>query len=66
MALSSLLRIIVGISCDWLLLNNITAFINPADIYRKAARFRKTDGSDEQLISRILKDGRVESIVISE
>ncbi len=41
--------------------------VNPADIHRKVKeRFTKTDKIDAQLISRELKDGRLESIHIPE
>ena len=39
--------------------------VNPADIHRKGKeRFTKTDKIDAQLISRELKDGRLEGIVV--
>lgn len=41
--------------------------VNPADIHRKGKeRHTKTDKIDAQLISRELKDGRLESIVVPE
>jgi len=41
--------------------------VNPADIHRKGKeKHTKTDKIDAQLISRELKDGRLESIVIPE
>lgn len=41
--------------------------VNPADIHRKGKeRFTKTDKIDAQLISRELKDGRLESIPIPD
>jgi len=41
--------------------------VNPADIHRKGKeRFTKTDKIDAQLISRELKDGRLESIHIPD
>ncbi|RPD91189.1 IS110 family transposase [Aureibaculum marinum] len=41
--------------------------VNPADIHRKGKeKYTKTDKIDAQLISRELKDGRLESIVIPE
>mgnify|MGYP003640900179 CR=1 FL=1 len=41
--------------------------VNPADIHRKGKeRFTKTDKIDAQLISRELKDGRLESIIVPD
>ena len=41
--------------------------VNPADIHRKGKeKYTKTDKIDAQLISRELKDGRLESIVIPD
>ncbi|TRZ42195.1 IS110 family transposase [Robertkochia solimangrovi] len=41
--------------------------VNPADIHRKGKeRFTKTDRIDAQLISRELKDGRLESIEVPD
>lgn len=41
--------------------------VNPADIHRKGKeRYTKTDKIDAQLISRELKDGRLESIIIPD
>lgn len=41
--------------------------VNPADIFRKGKeRHTKTDRIDAQLISRELKDGRLESIVVPD
>jgi len=41
--------------------------VNPADIHRKGKeRYTKTDRIDAQLISRELKDGRLESIVVPD
>ena len=41
--------------------------VNPADIHRKGKeRYTKTDRIDAQLISRELKDGRLESITVPE
>lgn len=41
--------------------------VNPADIHRKGKeRYTKTDKIDAQLISRELKDGRLESIVVPD
>ncbi len=41
--------------------------VNPADIHRKGKkRHTKTDRIDAQLISRELKDGRLDSIVVPE
>lgn len=41
--------------------------VNPADIFRKGKeRFTKTDKIDAQLISRELKDGRLESITVPD
>ena len=41
--------------------------VNPADIHRKGKeKYTKTDNIDAQLISRELKDGRLDSIVIPD
>lgn len=41
--------------------------VNPADIHRKGKeKYTKTDKIDAQLISRELKDGRLESIVVPD
>ena len=41
--------------------------VNPADIHRKGKeKYTKTDRIDAQLISRELKDGRLESIVVPD
>jgi transposase len=41
--------------------------VNPADIHRKGKeKYTKTDKIDAQLISRELKDGRLESIIIPD
>ena len=41
--------------------------VNPADIHRKGKeRFTKTDRIDAQLISRELKDGRLQTIVVPD
>jgi transposase len=41
--------------------------VNPADIHRKGKeRHTKTDRIDAQLISRELKDGRLESIIVPD
>ena len=41
--------------------------VNPADIHRKGKeRFTKTDKIDAQLISRELKDGRLEGIHVPD
>jgi len=45
----------------------ISLVVNPADIHRKGKeRFTKTDKIDAQLISRELKDGRLDSIHIPD